>query len=420
MIRDTRGQDVPLAPSKVRRLRPVLMTGLAIALVTGLVWAGLSQERAAKSLAADELRFARLTQGTLVRDVATTGKIVAANAPILYSTEAGVVTLLRNPGDQVAEGDLLATIDSPQLTSELQQQRSVLASMESELARAELAARRQQLEANQALDMAAVDRDAAERENRRSAQLMVNNLISQIDFEKAKDDLYKARLLFEHARQEAQLIKDTLSFEMANQAHAVERQQLIIAELERQVAALNVVAPIDGIIGNWLTEQKARLAASQPIMTVVSLTDFEAELAVPETYADELGLGMQVELNLGGDLIVGQLSSLSPEVRNREVTARVRFDNQAEYKLRQNQRLSARILLEHRPNVLMVARGAFLSSGGDVAYVRRGDRLARIAVTLGARSMSHVEVVAGGVAGDEWVVSDLQEFGDAPEVQVNE
>ncbi|MBB3169225.1 efflux RND transporter periplasmic adaptor subunit [Simiduia aestuariiviva] len=419
MIRDTSGQDRVLAPSRRQQLRPLLLLGVGVLCVSGLVWAGLGGGGASKSMAADELRFSRLTQGTLVRDVATSGKIVAANAPILYSTEAGVVTLLRNPGDTVAQGDVLAIVDSPELANALQQQQSVLTGMEGELARAKLNARRDQLKANQALDMAAVDRDAAQRENRRAEQLMVNNLISKMDLEKSKDDLYKAQLLFEHAKQEAQLTKDTLSFELENKALEVERQQLVIAELQRKVAALNITAPMDGIIGNWLTEQKARLAASQPVLTVVSLTDFEAELAVPETYADELGLGMDVELNIGGTTILGQLASLSPEVRNREVTARVRFEHDAGLKLRQNQRLSARILLEHRANVLMVSRGAFLSSGGSVAYVRQGNRLLRIPVELGARSMSHVEVIAGGSAGDEWVVSDLQVFDGASEVQVN-
>lgn len=419
MIRDTSGQDRVLAPSRRQKLRPLLLSGLALLLLAALVWAGISSGGASKSMASEELRFARLTQGTLVRDVATSGKIVAANAPILYSTEAGVVTLLRNPGDTVEQGEVLAVVDSPELASELQQQQSVLAGMEGELARAKLNARRDQLKANQAMDMAAVDRDAAQRESRRADQLMVNKLISQIDFEKSKDDLHKAELLYKHANQEAQLSKDTLSFELENKAHEVKRQQLVIAELERKVTELTIVAPMAGIIGNWLTEQKARLAASQPVLTVVSLSDFEAELAVPETYADELGLGMDVELNLGDTTIMGQLSSLSPEVRNREVTARVRFANSSTLKLRQNQRLSARILLENRPNVLMVTRGAFLSSGSDVAYVKRGDRLQRIAIKLGARSMSHVEVIAGGSAGDEWVVSDLRVFDNASEVQVN-
>ena len=165
-------------------------------------------------------------------------------------------------------------------------------------------------------------------------------------------------------------------------------------------------------------EQKARIAASQPILTVVDLSAFEAELAVPESYADELGLGMDVELSFGNVNVVGQLSSISPEVRNREVTARVRFADSNTLSLRQNQRLSARVLLENRPNVLIVKRGDFLNMGGEVAYQVSDAVAHKKVVKLGARSMSQVEVLEGGEAGDVWVISGTETFKNDPTIQI--
>ncbi|NMH64908.1 efflux RND transporter periplasmic adaptor subunit [Shewanella salipaludis] len=419
MIKDTSGQDKVLQPGLRRRLKLPLLVATATVLVSALVWAGLDGGDVSKSVDGAELKMATLTRGTLVRDIATTGKIVAANAPILYSTEEGTVTLLSQPGDMVAKGDVLANIASPKLTSNLRQQQAVLAGLQGSLERAKLDARREQLQANKALDMARVDMAAADRESRRGEQLIQASLISKIDYEKGKDELHKAGLMFKHAEQEAALMKDTLSFELKNKALEVERQALVVTELQRQVAALDVQAPVDGIIGNWLTEQKARISAGQPILTVVDLSAFEAELAVPESYADELGLGMDVELSFGGETLMGQLASISPEVRNREVTARVRFAQDSGLKLRQNQRLSARVLLENRANVLMVRRGAFVTSGGgELAYVVEGDVASRTRIKLGARSMSDVEVLGGGQEGDVWVISSLEGFGQAQQVRV--
>lgn len=316
------------------------------------------------------------------------------------------MTLLSNPGDTVNKGDVVAKLDSPRLTNQLEQAKSVLAGMESALERAKLDARRDQLQAYQTLDMATVDLEAAERESRRGELLIQSQLIGQIDYEKGKDDLHKAKLKFKHAEQEVALTKDTLTFEVKNKALEVERQTLAVRELERQVEALNIVAPVNGIIGNWITEQKTRLSANQPILTVVDLSAYEAELAVPESYADDLGLGMEVELSFGSIKLMGKLSSISPEVRNREVTARVQFDQNDSLKLRQNQRISARVLLEHRPNVLMVKRGAFMTSGGgEETYQVEGDLATRRAIKLGSTSLSQVEVLDGGKAGDEWVIS---------------
>ncbi|QYK00844.1 efflux RND transporter periplasmic adaptor subunit [Shewanella psychrotolerans] len=419
MIKDTSGQDKQVAPSLGRRLQWPLSLGAAVLLVSGLVWASVNGSSVSESIDSTELRFATLERGTLTRDIATNGKIVAANAPILYSPERGTVTLLAKPGDRVEQGDVVAQIESHGLTNSLKQQEALLEGMQSALERTRLDARREQLKALQTMDMAKVDLDAADRESRRGDQLIESDLISKIDFEKNKDDLHKAKLLFAHAKQEADLMKDTLAFELKNKALEVDRQALVVAELERQVAALNITAPVGGIIGNWLTEQKARIEQSQPILTVVDLSAFEAELAVPESYADELGLGMDVELSFGSVTVMGKLSSISPEVRDREVTTRVRFKQDDNLHLRQNQRLSARVLLENRSDVLMVKRGAFVSSGGGrVVYRVDGDIAERTEIQLGARSMSHVEVLQGGEVGDRWVISSIEPFKQAQQVLV--
>lgn len=420
MIKDTSGQDTVLVPSTSKRLKLPLIIGGCALLVSALVWASLGTDSVSKSLSRSDITTAKLFVGTLTRDVATTGKIVAANAPILYSTEEGTVTLLSNPGDTVNKGDVVAKLDSPRLTNQLAQAKSVLAGMESALERAKLDARRDQLQAYQTLDIATVDLEAADRESRRGEELIQSQLIGQIDYEKGKDDLHKAKLKFKHAEQEVALTKDTLTFEIKNKALEVERQTLAVRELERQVDALNIVAPVNGIIGNWITEQKTRLSANQPILTVVDLSAYEAELAVPESYADDLGLGMEVELSFGSIKLMGKLSSISPEVRNREVTARVQFDQSDSLTLRQNQRISARVLLEHRPNVLMVKRGAFMTSGGgNVAYQIEGDLASRREVKLGSTSLSQVEVLDGGKAGDEWVISSVDLFNHAEQVRIH-
>jgi HlyD family secretion protein len=418
MIKDTSSQDTVIAPKLGNKLRLPLMIGCGAILMSALVWASLSHDSNQRSVDGADLRLATLTRGTLVRDIATTGKIVAANAPILYSTEEGVVTLLSQPGDEVELGQVVAKIESPRLQSELQQQQSMLEGMQGNLERSKLDARREQLRVSQILDMAKVDLEAADRESRRGDQLIESSLISKIDFEKSKDDLHKAKLLHKHAQQEVELMRDTLSFEIKNRTLEVQRQALVVSELTRQANALNIIAPVSGIIGNWLVEQKARIGASQPMLTVVDLTAFEAELAVPESYADELGLGMDVELSFGNVNVVGQLSSISPEVRNREVTARVRFADSNTLSLRQNQRLSARVLLENRPNVLMVKRGDFLNLGGDLAYQVSDSVALQKTVKLGARSMSQVEVIEGGEEGEVWVISGTETFKNEPKIQI--
>ena len=421
MIKDTSAQDKLVEPGKVKQYKKSIVIFGSLLVLSIALWFSFSAESVSKSVKKSDLRLSTVTRGTLIRDIAATGKIVAANAPVLYSTEEGIVTLQKNPGDSVSKGDILAVIQSPNLQNRLKQQQALLAGMQSELERAKLDARRDQLVANRSLDMATVELSAADRESRRSDLLIKDNLISKIDFEKSKDELEKAKLAHAHAQKEAKLMKDRLAFEVKNKTLEVDRQMLVVAELQRQLADLEIKAPVDGIIGNWLVEQKARIAASQPVLTVVDLSAFEAELSVPESYADELGIGMDVELNIAGSKMMGKLASISPEVRNREVTTRVRFTHNQQIKLRQNQRLSARVLLENRPNVLMVKKGAFINAtGGRYTYKVEDELAKQIPIELGARSMSHIEVMSGAKEGDVWIVSDLESFKKAQTIRIRQ
>lgn len=192
----------------------------------------------------------------------------------------------------------------------------------------------------------------------------------------------------------------------------------MVDDLVRQVSNLVIKAPVSGIVGNHLVQQKAAVTQSQALMTLVDLSAFEAELQVPESYANELGLGMQVELRFGANQVVGTLSAISPEVSGREVTTRVRFPQDNIVNLRQNQQLSARILLESRPDVLMVKRGAFLQQGGNIAFKVNGNSAEKITIQTGATSIGSVELNSGVKEGDVLIVSSYEDYASAQTILI--
>ncbi|WP_105169836.1 efflux RND transporter periplasmic adaptor subunit [Pseudoalteromonas sp. T1lg23B] len=417
MIKDTSGQDQVVKKNK-RFGKPVLAAvGMMVAVAaSAALMRGPSS--ADLSVQKDELKIAKVERGDFVRDIATTGRIVAANAPRIYATEQGVITLLVKAGDKVTKGQPVATVDSPELQNALQQQNSELQRLYGELERKKLEARRQTLSLNKTLDLAQVELNAALRENRRAQLSIEKRLISQIDLEKAVDDLARAKLNFKHAQKEVALAKDTLAFELKSAQSTVSRQQLVVDELQRKVHNLDIEASVSGIVGNMLVEPQALVAKNQAVMTLVDLSAFEAELQVSESYANELGLGMQVMLKIGSYEVIGELSAISPEVNQREVTTRVRFSQQGLSGIRQNQRISARILLENKSDVLMVKRGAFMQEGGSVAYLVSDGQAQRIDIATGAMSISEVEVLSGLKENDQIVISSYTPFKHAERVML--
>ena len=115
-----------------------------------------------------------------------------------------MLDVLEHIDDDVASlrrlGDLLATITSPALKNDLQQQQAVLAGMQSEAERSVLAAREQQLDIEQVMNNAQVNLLAARRELQRATQSIEMGVIRQLDFDIATDNLTKTELEFDHAK----------------------------------------------------------------------------------------------------------------------------------------------------------------------------------------------------------------------------
>ncbi|WP_028108471.1 efflux RND transporter periplasmic adaptor subunit [Ferrimonas futtsuensis] len=414
MIQDTSGQDVSRQSKPKRRwLAPAI--GLCLVLASsGYLWASYGQGQ--QSVRGSRLQMATVERGDMVREVAARGRIVAANAPVIYSPSAGRISLKVQPGQLVESGQLLAVVDSPELESELSQEQAVAASLALDLQRRQLDARRKELELKRRLDQAKVKLVAAEREKRRADKAAKTSLISDIDHQQAQDEFASAKIAFYHAEQEIALARDTLKFEQQAAEVVLKRQNLKVAELSRQVDALALISPLSGLVGNTLVEEREQVADNQALLSVVSLTDYQAELEVPESYADELGLTMPVALSVGGQALKGEIAGISPEIVANQVRVRVSFDG-AGLRLRQNQRLTAQILLESLENVLMVRRGAFVQSGhGRIAYRVDGQLAHKTPLSLGATSLTHVEVIDGLSVGDQIIISDLSGLLQSSEI----
>lgn len=261
---------------------------------------------------------------------------------------------------------------------------------------------------------------AAERERRRAESGWKIEAISEIDFEKTKDDLETARLAYDHAVADAKLDAERLAFELKTRELQVERQSFLVGDLQRQVAELDMRSPVDGIVGNLMVDQKAAVSRNEIVMAVVDLTAFEIEAQVPESYADDLGLGMDAEVLVGNMGYPASLVSVSPEIIQNQVTTRIRFSGGMPPGLRQNQRLTTRILMEKKNNVLTLQRGQFLDSGGNrIAYVIDNDNVAhRRSIEIGARSLAAVEIVNGLDEGETVVISSIDAFRSADKVLV--
>src|SRR3546814_10082984 len=158
-------------------------------------------------------------------------------------------------------------------------------------------------------------------------------------------------------------------------------------------------------------------SANGPGLSVVDLDKFEVEIKVPESFARDLGIGIPAQVTSNGKTYKAEVSAVSPEVVNGEVNARLRFaEGQQPPGLRQNQRLSSRIVLYTRKNVLMVERGPFLEqAGGRFAWVAECGSSTHRPTPAGASRSSNVVISTCLEEGDRIVVSCTNASGNRSE-----
>lgn len=394
---------------------------IGVVLLACIAFAARSWMSGARSVDAERLRIAEVTRGDFLRDVAVNGKVVAAVSPTLHTPVIATVGLQTQAGATVKKGDLLIELNSPELSNELQREQSTLQQMEAEAGSARIAAQKLRLEATREADEAGINLQSAQREVERAQRAFDAGVLAQVEFAKSKDSLDSATVRQRNASSSAGLTQQSAGFDLETKRQQAQRQRLLVADLQRRVDELKVRSPIDGIIGTVSVADRATVAANAPLLTVVDLSRLEVELTVPESYAEDLGLGMVVDVAYGGTSVKGTLSAISPEVVGNEVVVRVRFNGKQPDGLRQNQRVSARILIDERPDVLMVARGPFLEQGGgSSAYVMEGNVAVKRTIKTGATSVGKVEILDGLQPGDRVVISGSDGFGENDRVRVSQ
>jgi len=419
MLRDTSAQDRVIEPKNpFKRHRKLVVFALAgIAALVALILflarysgAGVSVDRARVSIATVE-------RGNFVRDIAADGQVVAAVSPTLYANALGTVTLKVHAGDAVAKGQVLAVVDSPDLTAKMSQEEATLVGLRLDWQRATLEADHKLSQLRDAYDQAEVDQKTAQRERDRSRKAYELGSYSELQALRAEDALEKAQFAYQQAKSTYDSQPKQNHFDIDSKKALLDRQQYLVDDLKRQVDGLNVKSPVDGQVGQVQVADRASVAKDAPLLTVVDLSALEVEIKVTESLARDLRSGMTADLEGGGHHWQGVVSGVSPEVVAGQVTARLRFGTEKPAGLRQSQRLSVRIFIDRRDNVLMVDRGSFVDQeGGGFAYIVHGNIAERHPVQLGAASIAKVEILEGVSAGDQIVISGTDAFNGAQRV----
>ena len=227
---------------------------------------------------------AEVTYKDMPLQIHNDANVTALNKATITPTLTGQVVYAVKVGDQVQQGQTVATVD----TSALQQQ---LASLQGQLAQAQ-----SQSYASAVTTTTAASIDSAQLEQ--AQRMREAGIITQKEYDRILE------------RSQPQTTTVTTGGGGGINTAAIEAQ---IAQVSAQMAASTIVAPIAGTVISIYNEDRQMAIADRPFMMIQQSTPMVASLSIPRDAAMKLGTseaknGMKVLLKVGDQELPGELT----------------------------------------------------------------------------------------------------------------
>src|ERR1043166_1004555 len=246
-----------------------------------------------------------------------------------------ILEIYVNPGDIVKKNQALVRVDPTQLQSSQEAQwaatqaslndvsnaRNAVASAQQGLAvtEASVASARQQVIAQQtAVDRANVDLNAAQRELKRTSELIEKGVASRFEYDAAKDRYEQTRIALETAKAnlESQKLSVKEAQERANQQRTAikeaqtgiktsemraSQQQAFLRGQSSQREKATQYSPLNGVVADIPT-RVGEFAVSQisttPLMTIADMSTINVEVNVDETEISSVDVGQPAKIKV--------------------------------------------------------------------------------------------------------------------------
>lgn len=279
------------------------------------------------------------TFGTVSKSTIVTGKIEPRNEVNVKPQISGIITeILKDPGQKVAKGDVLAKItvipDMGQLSS-----------------------------AESRLRLAEINLKQVETDFKRDENLYNQKLISQNDYEKSSQALKQAREEKSAAEDALQVVKEGFSKSNASASSTLIRSTIA-----------GVILDIPVKVGNSVINSNS-FNDGTTIATIANMNDLIFRGNIDETEVGQLVEGMPMKITIGAlqdvsfDAVLEYISPKATESNGAnqfEIKAAVRVDG--ETKIRAGYSANAEIVLAKVENVVVVPESV-LEFEGDSTFV---------------------------------------------------
>jgi len=393
----------------------VLITVFGLALFFAFYMISQKFTSADMQVNAEHLMYSTVLQGPLTISVSGNGTLVPEKIQWLAARVSGrVEQVVIKAGTQVAKGDIIAVLSNPELEQQAEETRwdyeAFLAQFEAlnaELESSLLQQKAQVLHAQFAYESANLQLTA-------ETQLIKNDtgVVSEINFKKTQMNVSQLKRTWQIEQQLSEKFSLTMKAKVKAKNAELNKLSKVLQRAEDRVVALNIAAPMNGIIQESDLKPGQRIAIGGLVAKIADPKSLFAELQLSELDIGEVALGQTAVIDTRNGTVSGEVIRIDPNVNNGNVQVDIRILETLPKNARPELSITGKINVSELENTLYVQRPAFVRSNASSSLYRldKEGYARKVTVQLGLGSVSQIQIISGLHAGDEIVLSDTSNW----------
>lgn len=370
----------------------------------------------------DKLRFAVVERGEVLNTINANALILAAfeeqvNAPVATTIEEVIL----EAGKEVKAGDLLLKLDRDYVSLQLDGRRDQLAMKENSIGLLNLEYERDLKELGFNAEIKKLELAAAEAQLADARRLLKVGGATEEEVEAAELSVRITKLESDKLDNQLSYSRNSLEGRKRQLQLEVGVEEKEVRQLSRKLRETEVRAPRAGVV-TWVNENIGQqVEEGAPLARIANLGRYKIEGTCSDRYAEQLTVGMPIELRLPRARLMGTVTDILPEVTDNTLKFRVDLEDPGNENLRPNLRAELNVIMNKQEDVVRVKNGpAFRGGKRQSIFVVRGSEAVRVDVGTGLRNGEFVEITSGLQPGDRIIISDTEEYDRLSSLQLKD
>lgn len=397
-----------------KKIATFAAAGLFVIVVVYMLIFGVS--KSTLNVKAERLTISTVRRGPFQEFIPVMGNVLPIYQFYLSAEEGGTVEeIYIEAGNVVEKGDKILKLANTDLLINSMWREAELFQQVNNLRNTRLDMERYRLQLSQ--ELANIDNDLQQQKRtfERYEKLYADDLISEHEYELARDQyeyLKKRRELTVESQQ-----KD-LEFRRS-QVEALEEQvnrmQGNLEIIQGRLDKLTIRAPVSGHLTSLNAEIGQSKSAGQNIGQIDVFEGFKVRAQIDEHYIARVEVGRSGEFEFAGEKYQLKVTKKYPEVTEGSFEVDMEFVDEEPEGITRGQTLHIRLELGDISEALLLPKGGFYqTTGGNWVYVvdKSEETALKRRIRLGRQNPEVYEVLEGLEPGEKVITSSYESFGD--------